>query len=177
MCLNTVKTNINELLSKFKGELNQFQNLPIGSTHYLDLTDKDHFSAAGCNNSNYGSIFSGYDTFGRKYIALKLNIKEFNQDKQINEYNCIYTIFERYSDNRNFICIANSHKMYDKNSKFLHDVLYMSGLKICKDHGWEKLNEMFKSFANKKDWKTEGFSSLNDFLGNKKSDYVVNVFN
>lgn len=176
-CLNISKPTVNELLNIFRGEVNQLHNIPVGSTDYLDLTDENHFSSAGCNNSNYGYIFSGYDIFGRKYIALKLNIKEFHQNQQIDEYNCIYTIFERYSDDKNFISIANSHKMYDKNSKFLHNVLCMYGLQICKNNGWAKLKEMFKSFADKKDWKIKGFSSSNDFLGNKKSDYVVNIFN
>lgn len=174
---DTVKTSIDKLLTNFNDQINIFNNLPVGSTGYLDLTDKDHFSSSGCDNSNYGYIFCGYDVFDRKYIALKLNVKEFQQDQQIDEYNCIYTIFERYSEDRNFICIANSHKMYDTNSKFLHNILCMSGLKIYKNHGWQRIKKMFKSFANKKEWKVKGFSSSNTFLGDKMSYYVVNIFN
>lgn len=168
-------TNMNNLLIKFDGKICKLEDLPVGTTDYLDITESEHFIKSGCENSEYGNIFLGTDKFGRKYLAFKLNVKEYQENEKVNEYDCIYTVFERYTNNTEFICIANSHKMYDKNSNFANDILEVYGTQLYYDRGWEKINDMVTSFSKKEVWKVSGYSSSTE-MKNKYSEYTVSCF-
>lgn len=182
------KPAIGILVSKFRGDLPTYNHLTVGGTEYMDLTSEEHFLAANSSDSKFGNAFHGTDVHGRQYIAFKLNVKEFDLSQYeemagrqlVKEYNTIHTIFERYSDSKDVICIANSHRMYDTGSVFIHNVLNMCGLRLDKNSSaWQRLQDMVKIFANGQDWSVRGVSSANNRCYTVddaiKSEYVVSI--
>lgn len=176
--------SIEYLANLFSTKIATLDLVPVGGTGYMDLVGPNHFIDAQCDEANYGSVFQGVDVHGRKYLSFKLKIVQENDHIPNCNFaiSCIYTVFERYSNDSAVICICPSHYARDMEMMFLNNILKLCGLRLTAEHGWPTLVQLVQSFANTQKFQIKsapsGFSSshkLSDAQLDHLSTYTVSM--
>lgn len=133
----------------------KIDDIQVGSTDYLDVVPQSYF-----NNCKDYNICTGIDKYNRPFLSMLITIEKKIDNEFVFEKECIYTIFQRYTDDNKYV-ICPSHYKTDKillslmdiytlhinknNSKYLNDFISHSLNKIK----WERTIEEYDYNTNK----------------------------
>ena len=117
------------------------QNVPViptdrvrcGGTGYLDLMEPDLF--ASCPTG--AKLIRGQDEYGRHFLSMYLKIEKCfantaktdhdPQESGVHSFTAVYTVFQRYMNDSDKICICNSHSAKDTSQVLIGSLLEMGG--------------------------------------------------